>query len=127
MTRLPPRSTLTDTLFPYTTLFRSRAGCAGRRHGAEAGIDASGAQLRAHHLQGPGQRPAHRPGVRPRERRCAGRVSAVKGLPACGGSRKSRRQVQKELLGLRLNSLIKKNESEESRVGEEGINTCRIG
>src|SRR3546814_19866644 len=23
MTRLPPRSTLTDTLFPYTTLFRS--------------------------------------------------------------------------------------------------------
>src|SRR3546814_2853348 len=24
--RLPPRSTLTDTLFPYTTLFRSSAG-----------------------------------------------------------------------------------------------------
>src|SRR3546814_1838055 len=24
--RLPPRSTLTDTLFPYTTLFRSGAG-----------------------------------------------------------------------------------------------------
>src|SRR3546814_19320336 len=24
MTRLPPRSTRTDTLFPYTTLFRSR-------------------------------------------------------------------------------------------------------
>src|SRR3546814_3495205 len=24
MTRRPPRSTLTDTLFPYTTLFRSR-------------------------------------------------------------------------------------------------------
>src|SRR3546814_17724062 len=26
MSRLPPRSTRTDTLFPYTTLFRSRAG-----------------------------------------------------------------------------------------------------
>src|SRR3546814_16762845 len=26
MIRLPPRSTLTDTLFPYTTLFRSRFG-----------------------------------------------------------------------------------------------------
>src|SRR3546814_16187448 len=26
MIRLPPRSTRTDTLFPYTTLFRSRAG-----------------------------------------------------------------------------------------------------
>src|SRR3546814_1321014 len=25
MIRLPPRSTRTDTLFPYTTLFRSRA------------------------------------------------------------------------------------------------------
>src|SRR3546814_15972901 len=24
--RLPPRSTLTDTLFPYTTLFRSQSG-----------------------------------------------------------------------------------------------------
>src|SRR3546814_1856928 len=30
MLRLPPRSTLTDTLFPYTTLFRSRR--VGRAH-----------------------------------------------------------------------------------------------
>src|SRR3546814_2426001 len=28
MIRLPPRSTRTDTLFPYTTLFRSRVGIA---------------------------------------------------------------------------------------------------
>src|SRR3546814_7798736 len=27
MIRRPPRSTRTDTLFPYTTLFRSRSGC----------------------------------------------------------------------------------------------------
>src|SRR3546814_1514590 len=27
MRRRPPRSTRTDTLFPYTTLFRSRAWC----------------------------------------------------------------------------------------------------
>src|SRR3546814_3902739 len=27
MSRRPPRSTLTDTRFPYTTLFRSGAGC----------------------------------------------------------------------------------------------------
>src|SRR3546814_6851582 len=36
MIRRPPRSTRTDTLFPYTTLFRSRGGsCLGappRRH-----------------------------------------------------------------------------------------------
>src|SRR3546814_15523273 len=29
MIRRPPRSTRTDTLFPYTTLFRSRQGFAG--------------------------------------------------------------------------------------------------
>src|SRR3546814_10154396 len=32
MTRRPPRSTRTDTLFPYTTLFRSE-GSAGGRNG----------------------------------------------------------------------------------------------
>src|SRR3546814_20320201 len=32
MLRLPPRDTRTDTLVPYTTLFRSRAG-AGVEHG----------------------------------------------------------------------------------------------
>src|SRR3546814_15443856 len=34
MRRLPPRSTRTDTLFPYTTLFRPRPGsrrCSGER------------------------------------------------------------------------------------------------
>src|SRR5213082_3889336 len=30
MIRRPPRSTLCQTLFPYTTLFRSRPGGAGR-------------------------------------------------------------------------------------------------
>src|SRR3546814_11797450 len=36
MIRRPPRSTRTDTLFPYTTLFRSRlSGTISRRRGAE--------------------------------------------------------------------------------------------
>src|SRR3546814_14603116 len=43
MIRRPPRSTRTDTLFPYTTLFRSRRG--------------------AHHLRGRGRRPGQ---LRPR-------------------------------------------------------------
>src|SRR3546814_13385171 len=34
MIRRPPRSTRTDTLFPYTTLFRSRAAKAARRASA---------------------------------------------------------------------------------------------
>src|SRR3546814_10269042 len=32
MIRLPPRSTRTDTLFPYTTLFRSLASAVDQRH-----------------------------------------------------------------------------------------------
>src|SRR3546814_5523128 len=35
MIRRPPRSTRTDTLFPYTTLFRSRRGQHDRRLGAD--------------------------------------------------------------------------------------------
>src|SRR3546814_2006803 len=66
MIRRPPRSTLTDTLFPYTTLFRSRlapvdadaAATAHREHGVTAGherqqvIPAPHALLvdRQHHL-----------------------------------------------------------------------------
>src|SRR3546814_10697999 len=38
MIRRPPRSTRTDTLFPYTTLFRSEAA-SRRSRAAVAGID----------------------------------------------------------------------------------------
>src|SRR3546814_12751008 len=40
MIRRPPRSTRTDTLFPYTTLFRSRsaAAAANRGHRTESNI-----------------------------------------------------------------------------------------
>src|SRR3546814_14781273 len=57
MIRRPPRSTRTDTLFPYTTLFRSGQSCAARRRiplyaagGSRRRQDvASGAQIgRAH-------------------------------------------------------------------------------
>src|SRR3546814_15060626 len=41
MSRLPPRSTLTDTLFPYSTLFLSAVACASNRprHFAQARPD----------------------------------------------------------------------------------------
>src|SRR3546814_7418294 len=38
MIRRPPRSTRTDTLFPYTTLFRSRLDNQARQPGDEGGI-----------------------------------------------------------------------------------------
>src|SRR3546814_15292530 len=50
MIRRPPRSTRTDTLFPYTTLFRSHldAGVAGQRDQAVAGdaVEQGGADRR---------------------------------------------------------------------------------
>src|SRR3546814_1679250 len=48
MIRRPPRSTRTDTLFPYTTLFRSPAGTAGGA--VRAGLGGS-AQQAAHRCQ----------------------------------------------------------------------------
>src|SRR3546814_20798772 len=38
MIRRPPRSTRTDTLFPYTTLFRSALFGFGRQCGADLGL-----------------------------------------------------------------------------------------
>src|SRR3546814_1946045 len=40
MIRRPPRSTRTDTLFPYTTLFRSLGVEFGQLRGGLAGVDA---------------------------------------------------------------------------------------
>src|SRR3546814_9845494 len=40
MIRRPPRSTRTDTLFPYTTLFRSELGRARRDDGRAAAVGA---------------------------------------------------------------------------------------
>src|SRR3546814_12157675 len=49
--RLPPRSTRTDTLFPYTTLFRSRS--VARRPAAAGGWNHFGAIQRALDRRGP--------------------------------------------------------------------------
>src|SRR3546814_6483080 len=42
MIRRPPRSTRTDTLFPYTTLFRSRASTGSARRANSASVLQSG-------------------------------------------------------------------------------------
>src|SRR3546814_2136624 len=41
MIRRPPRSTRTDTLFPYTTLFRSATCTSGNQHATTRSRDAS--------------------------------------------------------------------------------------
>src|SRR3546814_20688357 len=66
--RRPPRSTRTDTLFPYTTLFRSR-GCRSRAHNSS---EQRSAAILAEHLR------AHQ-----RDRRAAVREElVVKIMPA---------------------------------------------
>src|SRR3546814_19048453 len=75
MIRRPPRSTRTDTLFPYTTLFRSRLV------GHARGRRAEGADL------GRGPRPARRraPVRERRHRGGGGRLGRRGGLTACIG------------------------------------------
>src|SRR3546814_5183290 len=62
MTRRPPRSTRTDTLFPYTTLVRSRAARAGTTRGfapLRQGPRPRSAALRRRSEQGGGLFPRH--------------------------------------------------------------------
>src|SRR3546814_18357768 len=61
MIRRPPRSTRTDTLFPYTTLFRSEVVTRGLRSEVCAFYDAVAARLRRRGIE-----PLHRrAGLRP--------------------------------------------------------------
>src|SRR3546814_11883029 len=82
MIRRPPRSTRTDTLFPYTTPFRSDDD-GGREVAAER---AAGKWLE-HGLTPP---PAHRRCRRPDAWRAAARPAAA-GLRAAAGNGRSRR------------------------------------
>src|SRR3546814_8344940 len=76
MLRRPPRSTLTDTLFPYTTLFRSAPLRDGRRQAEAAVRDEARAGRPPDHrlrapgaLRGRGHRADIRPGAGPGHRR----------------------------------------------------------
>src|SRR3546814_3187480 len=114
MIRRPPRSTRTDTLFPYTTLFRSyadrrpdlRAGPAagaGRRHGEArrpAGLRgllaAARGRTAAHPRLGDFRRSRGAPAAdsrrasRPHRGADAGRRPAQPALPPRGGGRSGR-------------------------------------
>src|SRR3546814_3162968 len=99
MIRRPPRSTRTDTLFPYTTLFRS-LGDENGVHGAGGGAadrldrDALVGQQAVEHAPGEGavraaalQREVHRTPVACRQLRPPPRTRMTcrkPGAPACG-------------------------------------------
>src|SRR3546814_7084424 len=87
MIRLPPRSTRTDTLFPYTTLFRpehrrqARAAvrCAGAGAGDRRGLEDARARQR-------------RPGADGGARRAAGRWRCLAAVPGVGERARARPQ-----------------------------------
>src|SRR3546814_17055721 len=82
MIRRPPRSTRTDTLFPYTTLFRSRIGVALHLE-----------QLGGHLLAV--ERPGHRIGG-VLDRRLVGR--ALLGVGGCGAGKPACRESESDLV-----------------------------
>src|SRR3546814_15112812 len=134
MIRRPPRSTRTDTLFPYTTLFRSFA---------EGSCDpfAQGGRVSDHRNEGqdhpsPARRPASRKGAggfaAPRDSRDSG---PPRGYGAGGHRRRNllplarpvallpRRSRGGSGVGAALQRLERTVRSEERRVGTEGVST----
>src|SRR3546814_14373241 len=103
MIRRPPRSTRTDTLFPYTTLFRSNAGPARYERHLRTG-QALPAETRDYIAQlakvpaTPSMPPAVLSGTR-------------LFFPLGGAENDARKETEPR--------------TEESRVGEEGVMTCR--
>src|SRR3546814_15331975 len=117
MIRRPPRSTRTDTLFPYTTLFRS--GDHRRalpRHPEDAGRKGAGRLLRASRRSGPQEKALDVGTARLAEaaaaRGHAAGGSAIAG-PEKGHSATARRAFEER--------------SEERRVGKECVSTVRSG
>src|SRR3546814_15615345 len=78
MIRRPPRSTRTDTPFPYTTLFRSAAEGAGPFQ-ARSGRSRSAHRHRLSD-RGPGRRPVLSPATGAQGPACGGRPLSAAGL-----------------------------------------------
>src|SRR3546814_19957556 len=116
MIRRPPRSTRTDTLFPYTTLFRSHHASAAqrrRRRRAPAARSALLVAVEARQKQGEERGRLHialRGGDRARSGAAGGGRCRLRSYPHRRGAM------------LRCRRLLR---SEERRVGTECVRTCR--
>src|SRR3546814_13975705 len=130
MKRRPPRSTRTDTLFPYTTLFRSGAvvsvGDAGQeddlavdRDEGEILVGAAVAAFGVEEVVGQLDVVAGLQVQRPLDGRAEGGVVAVEGALAGGLVQRAAGQAEKILdLGIA-------GRSEERRVEKACVSTCR--
>src|SRR3546814_18361042 len=104
MIRRPPRSTRTDTLFPYTTLFRSpTVATLARLDGGNPAGDIGKGRLQIAQCRQPG------------------RGATLQRLDDRG----ERRLVVGELLKHGERPGIRAGRSEERRVGTECVSTCR--
>src|SRR3546814_11578597 len=108
MIRRPPRSTRTDTLFPYTTLFRSKTGIRGK----------GGQMLKFAELETlPDTRHLH----------CTGYLdSGERVVVSFGPEHGALEQKQVELAMREAGDLFPRpKRSAERRVGNERVSTCR--
>src|SRR3546814_14316032 len=108
MIRRPPRSTRTDTLFPYTTLFRSRASPVPQ---ISTGLNEIVREFK----------PTAASDGKPSS------VGAGFGRSDCGPgpSSQSRSNTERLELGDEIVARAGKDRSEERRVGKECVSTCR--
>src|SRR3546814_20443668 len=113
MIRRPPRSTRTDTLFPYTTLFRSRG--VGDRFARVAVRDRSVGRCRSKHGEVIQIILLKAEGHGLKRRRTAGF------LLVCGNEAPS----HFFLCFWKRRSLWQRKRSEERRVGTDCVSTCR--
>src|SRR3546814_14621404 len=136
MIRRPPRSTRTDTLFPYTTLFRSLARLVELANHARARIAAPVVKLLLHlvlddralllddqdFLQALGEAPDAFALERP------GHADLVDGKADLPGTRLVDAEVVQGLTHVEIGLAGGDDaRSEERRVGQEGVSTCRSG
>src|SRR3546814_12362177 len=113
MIRRPPRSTRTDTLFPYTTLFRSLAQRSDRADRNRTTV------------------PVHRRGDAP-SIDIVTRQTVERGFFVIGWDRCTRidetlwiEGADRARAGLAIAAGIRPQRSEERRVGKECVSTCR--
>src|SRR3546814_20637694 len=132
MIRRPPRATRTDTLFPYTTLFRSALPESGLAAFADSLLDSSLKRLkrRGKGLAGLSDEKRHRARIEAKKLRYATEFFA-----SLYSGKKARRRHQPFLKRLEKlqaylgepNDLVTGPErSEECRAGSEGVSTCRV-
>src|SRR3546814_13762348 len=116
MIRLPPRSTRTDTLFPYTTLFRSPPPPSVVPLPVPGRIGRNRPLSDLHHR---GLKPQPK---RKRAPRCRGALFTIR-IP------NGRRSYLITSRSIRLRSILRARRtaarSEERRVGKEGVSACR--